>query len=247
MVDLVSKVNLKDPSGLRRTEERRAVEVQKDLDAAMKRALDRVTSSGVTDPLVIKSIVDSELSHFDTTARDKVLKWVKDSRARGEIRGAQLLKVGGVELGVRAILGGGGISDDVRKAVEVRVAGSFETLSASSRQKLTQVLVDGMQAGNGPRVIAKAISEDLAIERNRATVIARTETMNGFRDGATAQFQRHGIEEEEWLSTVGDSRTCDECAALNGTRYKVGQRPHVHGGTDISCRCIGLPVIPEVD
>jgi hypothetical protein len=52
--------------------------------------------------------------------------------------------------------------------------------------------------------------------------------------------------EPEYYANGLLAHNCDECAGLHGKRFPVGQRPHVHGGTDINCRCIMLPVVPEV-
>ena len=57
--------------------------------------------------------------------------------------------------------------------------------------------------------------------------------------------------EPEYYANGLLAHNCDECRALHeaadrGETYPVGQRPHVHGGTDINCRCIMLPVVPDI-
>ena len=53
------------------------------------------------------------------------------------------------------------------------------------------------------------------MERNRAMLIARTETMNAYRDASTDQYRKYGVQSVKWLSACHD-RTCDECLSLDG-------------------------------
>ncbi|MFA5313037.1 MAG: minor capsid protein [Methanomassiliicoccales archaeon] len=243
---MASAINVKDPSGLRATEDRRALEMQRDLDAAAQKAIDRIVSGKVTDPTQIQAIVDSELKNYSAETKAKIVKWINDTWVRSDLRSQKLIRAAGGKITVSASLGPTGVlPEDVRKAVEINVQNNIDSLSADVKKKLTASIIDGMKEGEGPRVIAKRISEEIGMERSRAQLIARTETMNAYRSGSSAQYEKYGIQEEKWL-TAHDDRTCDECAAHDGAVYPVGQRPRVHGGTDIQCRCIGLPVIPGV-
>jgi SPP1 gp7 family putative phage head morphogenesis protein len=239
-------LNVKDPSGLRATEDRRAAESVKDLDATIDRILDKIESENVTDPARIHEIVTSEMKGYDQDAKDKVNRWVKDTWSRAGIRAQTLIKAAGGKIVVSGAFGANALTPEEQKTVEINVKNTIGSLSADVQKKLTSTILDGMKEGNGPRVIAKSISENIGMERSRAELIARDQTMKAYRESSTAQYDRHGIKEEKWL-TAHDDRTCDECAALDGTVYPIGERPHVHGGTDIQCRCVGLPVIPDLE
>ena len=103
MPDLRKRVNAKDPSGLRATENRRAAEAQRDFDDALKRILERVQREGATTPAAVQRIVEDELSAYERETTDKVVQWVQDTSDRAVIRSERLLKAGGVK--VQAVLG----------------------------------------------------------------------------------------------------------------------------------------------
>lgn len=243
MPDLRKRVNAKDPSGLKATENRRAAETQRDFDAALKRILERVQREGATTPAAVQRIVEDELGAYERETTDKVIKWVQDTSDRAVIRSETLLKAGGVK--VQAVLGPREASPEVREILEVSVRTDIRALSADTQQALTRALIDGISAGEGARTLTKRVQEATGMERRRAELIARTETMEAFRQSSSDQHARYGIEEEEWL-TARDGRVCNECASLDGKRFKTGRAPRVHGGTNANCRCVLLPVVDDV-
>lgn len=242
MADLRKRVNAKDPSGLRATEDRRAEEVLRDFDSALAKIVARVKSQNITSPAEVQQLVEEEIGSFGEDVESRLVKWVLETAGRGAGRAGSLLKAGGIQ--VTAVLGPRAVSKEVREILEVSVRNDIASLTADMQQVITRELIDGISAGEGARDLTRRLQDATGMERNRADIIARTETMEAFRQSSTDQYGRYGITEEEWL-TAHDDRVCDECAALDGKKFPIGEAPRVHGGTNARCRCILLPVIPE--
>jgi SPP1 gp7 family putative phage head morphogenesis protein len=115
-----------------------------------------------------------------------------------------------------------------------------------SKQIMAEI-TDGMLRGDSMDTVARAIDDRVdSIGRTRAEVLARTETMKAFNEGALTQYDKHGITEVEWLAAPGGptDRTCDECLSYDGERYAMDSKPDLPAHPN--CRCVWLPVIPEI-
>jgi SPP1 gp7 family putative phage head morphogenesis protein len=82
---------------------------------------------------------------------------------------------------------------------------------------------------------------------SRAELIARDQTLKTNAAITQTRQVQAGVEEYEW-STSLDERVRDEHRALEGQRFAWNNPPSVgHPGEDFQCRCVAIPVIPEVD
>lgn len=237
----VKSVNARDPSGLRRFEDASAAATVRALDDAVGRIADSLGENPTASE--IQMAVDREASAFSAEMRSMLTKQLTETYRRSATRSMQLMQRGGLRIG--GSLGPTGISPELRERIELRALVNAESLAADMKARATRSLLTSVEEGEGMRAARKRLMEATGADKVSAERIVRTEIMDAYRDVNDEQFARYGIEEGEWLAAL-DDRTCDECAALNGTRFPIGQRPHVHGGTDIQCRCIVLPVIPEV-
>ena len=70
--------------------------------------------------------------------------------------------------------------------------------------------------------------------QQRATLIARTETLRAHNEGRMAFYREVGITKVQWL-TADDERTCPECTPLNGKVFKLGDAPGPPA--HVQCRC----------
>jgi len=239
-------VNARDPSGLRRFEDASAAETV----AAMESAIGRIADSLGENPSTreIQAAVDREASAFSAEMRAMLTKQLSETYQRSSVRSAQLMERAGLRIG--GTFGPVGISPELRERIELRALVNAESLAADMKARATRSLLSSVEAGEGSRDARKRLMEATGIDKVSAERIVRTEIMSAHRDVNEEQFARYGVTEERWFAAL-DDRTCDECrnlheAAERGETFPVGQRPHVHGGTDINCRCITLPVIPEV-
>lgn len=118
----------------------------------------------------------------------------------------------------------------------------FDKMAANGAREAGKVLFDGVAAGLGPRVIAKQLEKALSIPLRDALRISRTETIRVYNQAALENYKANSdvVDMWEWSATVG-VRTCDECAGLNGKRFRLNsdqQPPPKHP----NCRCAALPV-----
>ena len=241
MASPAKSVNARDPSGLRRFEDASAAATVSALEDAVGRIADSLGENPSAGE--IQAAVDREASAFSAEMRTLLTKRLNETYRRSAVRSMQLMQRGGLRIG--GSLGPTGISPELRERIELRALVNAESLAADMKARATRSLLTSVDAGEGMRAAKKRLMEATGIDKVSAERIVRTEIMSAYRDVNDEQFARHGITEEEWLAAL-DDRTCDECAGLHGNRFPLGQRPHVHGGTDINCRCIMLPVIPEV-
>jgi len=76
--------------------------------------------------------------------------------------------------------------------------------------------------------------------QQRATLIARTETLRAHNEGRMVFYKEVGVTQVEWL-TAHDERTCSVCGPLDGKVFdinKVPEMPHP------ACRCTRVAYLP---
>ena len=84
----------------------------------------------------------------------------------------------------------------------------FEGLVDDTRKKMMAVLTDGLTQGVDTWTIRDQLV-DLGYDKNRAEMIARTESMYALNEGAKESYREVGIEYVKWLTSY-DDRTCTE-------------------------------------
>lgn len=234
------RIDARDPSRLRATEERRARIAERDIKAAIESAVKKVIEGNVTDPKIIHAIVQQEMSRYGVQATERSTAWTADTVQRSVLRAEQLMRASGIK--IEATLGPRPISPQLRDALTINVQNQIESLTASAKAKVTIALIEGVNAGEGVKVMAKRVSDATGMERNRAALIARTETMRAHNQVNEDQFKKYGVAEVEWLAAL-DERTCDVCGAQHGKRYPTNDHPEIPAHPN--CRCILIPVVPE--
>lgn len=159
----------------------------------------------------------------------------------GGLRSSQFLN----SLGVKAVFS---ILPADRAALDILVTRDLSGLKGITDEMSKQIMAeitDGMLRGDSMDKVARAIDDRIeSVGRTRAEVLARTETMKAFNEGALTQYDKHGITEVEWLASHGE-RTCDECAMLDGETFPIDNHPDCPAHPN--CRCLLLPKIPEIN
>lgn len=118
-----------------------------------------------------------------------------------------------------------------------------QNLAPTISKRLRQILVDGIARGKNANEIARELLKTGDITRQRAVLIARTETGRAYREASRSIYQEHSdiIEGWQWVASKS-SRTCPACLYLDGTIYKLKEEfPH-----HLNCRCTILPVLKGV-
>ena len=79
-----------------------------------------------------------------------------------------------------------------------------------TRDRIRYVVSQGIAQGKPLRSISKLIQDDHIFSRERATLIARTETATALGHGAQEAASSQGRDEKRWV-TQGDDLVSDEC------------------------------------
>lgn len=111
-------------------------------------------------------------------------------------------------------------------------------------ERLTQTLNDNLvhcvAAGKKPTELIRLLEERFEVSHSQAKTLVRTEVAHIQTEAAKKRYSDYGIKFVEF-SAIHDSRTCEQCKALDGKIYPVNAAPilpvHPNGRCDI------LPVI----
>jgi SPP1 gp7 family putative phage head morphogenesis protein len=118
-------------------------------------------------------------------------------------------------------------------------------------RRISQVLADHLARGDGPRVIARDLANTVnGIGRNRAILLARTETIRAHHEATINTYEEAGVlgvSVKAEFRTAGDSRVCEICFGLEAAGpYTLEQiRPMIPAHP--LCRCVALPLPPGVE
>jgi SPP1 gp7 family putative phage head morphogenesis protein len=110
----------------------------------------------------------------------------------------------------------------------------FDKLGPELGESLRDELIQAVALGQGPATTARRIKELLDGNEARAQLIARTETIQAYREGAhqTSVENSDVLGGWTWIATL-DGRSCAACVALNGTFHPIDERMACHP----ACRC----------
>lgn len=128
---------------------------------------------------------------------------------------------------------------------------SLEGLTATMARDVRTILFNGVEQGQGVNELIRQINERVKVGRSRASLIARTETIQAYQRGTINQVQLASEFLDEpvkvrWL-TVRDSKVRHLHAKWHG---KVMTQENARKNISISpwnCRCGLAPVIKEAD
>lgn len=130
------------------------------------------------------------------------------------------------------------------KLLYTRTYEDLRGVTAAMSQQMSRTLASGLANGYGPDKIAREMRNTITgISKNRAEVLARTETIYAHSEGQLDSFKDLGVEEvgvmAEW-ATAGDDRVCSRCEEMEGKVFSVAKS---HGLIPLhpNCRCTWLP------
>lgn len=135
------------------------------------------------------------------------------------------------------------VSADALKWLKTRIGWAAEQIGEETASLLSKALTAGFEAGEDMPTIARRIREVFAdCDRRRSILIARTETIMASNEGALVGYEDSGVVEQVEFYAALDERTCDDCDAMHGEEFNLGDS---HGVIPLhpDCRCVFLPVI----
>lgn len=134
------------------------------------------------------------------------------------------------------------------KMLATRTFEELKGMSAKMGADMNRVLADAMAKGLNPRQVARTLTREVDISRERALRIARTEIIHAHAEGQLDSMEDLGVEEVgamvEW-STAGDGRVCQRCQGMQG---KVFTLKEARGMLPLhpNCRCAWIPYLGKV-
>jgi SPP1 gp7 family putative phage head morphogenesis protein len=149
-----------------------------------------------------------------------------------------------------------GISIDRYRAANIaRIKSIGSERLGEFRELLEQAETEGWQVD----VLRKKVQEQFDVSKSKADLLARDQTL---KLGAAITQERQtqaGIKKYQW-STSGDERVRDggprgnqaDHKSLDGTIQSWDDPPdngvgeNVHPGEDFQCRCVAIPVLPDI-
>jgi len=147
------------------------------------------------------------------------------------------------------------ISDEAREIFQAftldnlaqRTLNEMQGVTDASRQKILRILSDGIAQGLNPRETARRINAEIdGMTLRRSRMIARTETIRAYHEGALDSYEAAGMGEVtyqvEWSATP-DTKTCIRCSALDGQIFKISEMRGMIP-LHVNCRCAAIPVTP---
>jgi len=133
------------------------------------------------------------------------------------------------------------VDQKVISILEQRNLSDLDGITQAMSTEITRKLSDGVMNGWGIEDIARDI--DLSIDgigRDRARLLARTETMTAFNRAALVQYDKIGVDEVEWYTSHLEN-VCEDCEALDRQVFPINEAPPCPYHPN--CACILLPVI----
>jgi SPP1 gp7 family putative phage head morphogenesis protein len=134
---------------------------------------------------------------------------------------------------------------------QLQLLGDVSTeLASSIHRTITHGVLSGKSIPDVARDIGRVVKDKDAFRRTgktvfktaqqRATLIARTETLRAHNEGRKVFYRQVGVTNVRWL-IADDARTCPACRALNGKVFGIDEieGPPLHP----ACRCQTLSVI----
>jgi len=124
----------------------------------------------------------------------------------------------------------------------------LESMLETDFEKLKNIILESMQAGEGVPKLARKIDDYFAdVSRNRAATIARTETGRLVSKATQESYKQSTVVTgKEWLSSK-DDRVREEHQQVDGEivlpeeKYSNGER--YPGDNSINCRCALAPAV----
>ncbi len=216
-----------------------------DLQALLKAALEpRDPAQRIARLGMLMRAWDAEVGRLDDLPADLLRQfpaWVEAAA----LDTAALLTAQGVSVGLnldpareRAIL----------EAAQERFRVYWAGESATFRRQVEVTLLEGLDAGRGPRQIARELRERVDVSQVRAVRIARTEMMRARRTATEARHRALGVEEFEWHHAPPRKSRQDrpEHVARSGRVYRWDDLPADGApGDAINCTCTAIPVVPK--
>lgn len=120
-----------------------------------------------------------------------------------------------------------------------------------TRRRVNELVAGTIERGDSLQKLQKALREDVAFSRERARMVARTETATAWGQGAKGAAQSQGRNEKHWL-TQGDDLVEEDCLSNEAVGWIGFSEPFPTGVDTIpqhpACRCaVRFRTVPKTE
>jgi len=114
-------------------------------------------------------------------------------------------------------------------------------MSDDMKKEVMRILSTGLLEGRSNDKIARDLVERVDVSKNRAVMIARTETIRSYNQASVERYKSAGLSQWRWITAMDES-ACDTCISLDNKIFDMGdEQPPEHP----RCRCSVSPYIDE--
>lgn len=234
-------MNRRDPSGMRRYEDRQAQDMRAIVSRCIKRTV-RDTTAGAT-PSDIEGIIDRQVSSAEKELLEVSSRFTRTSEEMAIIKSQKTID-SRTHTQVGISIGAVGLPKDIRQMISNNVILDVQSVAADLRKQMSRVISEGISAGYSLDKIRDAVSDSTGELPNRAETIARTTIMKAFGETAKNRYVQAGADTISIFPT-DDSRLCEVCmrAAVSPSgdliEYTPGRAPALP--LHPNCRCTYIP------
>ena len=188
--------------------------------------------------------IESELKRFGVDASSTLTNQQKQMVETGLKHSAALVKATGIATGFKSLPTSAfenvvGYLTDKSPLYDL-----FQAIAPDALASAREMFAVGISQGQNPRKIGNALMGKLGITKQRAVLIARTESLRAYRQ---AHIQNYAANSDVVvglrISSARDGRTCPLCLARDGIVLTKGEDFAPHPG----CRCALIPVVKFLD
>lgn len=167
------------------------------------------------------------------------------ARADGEL--ARILRDGGISTRFR-------MTRAMNDVVQATVAENVTLITSVADEHLARIegiVMRGVQQGRDLQYISEELTEGLGIAKRRAQGIARNQVNAANATMVRARQIDLGMTRAKWLHSSGGKTPRPEHVHMSGKTYDVKTGAFLEGkwtwpGVEINCRCVSIPILPEL-
>lgn len=144
------------------------------------------------------------------------------------------------------------MNDVVQAAVADNVT-LISSVASEHMDRLEGIVMRSMQQGRDLQTMTAELQDALGIARRRAETIARNQANQANAVMVKTRQTELGITKAIWQHSSGGKHPRKEHIAFSGSEYEIAKGHDFHNGegvvwpgTAINCRCISIPILPEL-
>ena len=137
-------------------------------------------------------------------------------------------------------------NEEIAKILKERNQFVIDTETSEIMKRGKNVLINGIRSGDGVREVMSDLETVFGdYSKARLETIVRTNFMESFNSGRTAQFQQMPNIEMYQFSAIMDGRTSDVCIAMDGKIFNKADLSLYEPPLHFNCRSLVVPIFSD--